>query len=125
MNTWKSILTLTCPNCHKGKLFSRRGLVVYSRMIEMPVHCSQCGLKFEREPGFWIGALWTSYPLVIIIEIPFLFSALMAKSDNAMWFYFGGLFLSLGLLYPLLIRLGRSIWIHINVSYNSQDIKKP
>ena len=70
------------------------------------------------EPGFWLGSLWTSYPIVILIEVPFLFAALFA--DGMMvWGYFTMMIVAFLIAWPLMLRLGRSIWIHLNVRYQS------
>lgn len=42
-------LVLRCPRCGKGKLFERR-LTMYER-------CSHCRWVFEREEGYWTGAM--------------------------------------------------------------------
>lgn len=41
--------TRRCPRCGSGHLFHR-----YFTLIE---DCPRCGLHFEREPGYWAGAL--------------------------------------------------------------------
>ncbi|MEX1000787.1 MAG: DUF983 domain-containing protein [Crocinitomicaceae bacterium] len=108
----QSVLTLKCPRCRKGKLFNRSGWFVYKEMLNMPETCSNCGLTFKIEPGFWIGALWTSYPLVVLVEIPFLLLALFELGGNA-WMWFVGMGIAFFLFWPVFMRLGRSIWIHI------------
>lgn len=114
MSYCRSIVGLKCPRCSKGDLFTRKGLIVYKDMVEMPEKCTNCGLKYMLEPGFWLGALWTSYPIVVMIELPFLILALLSEG-NTIWIYFSCMLLSLFIAYPLMLRLGRSIWIHINV----------
>ena len=42
-------LRLRCPYCGKGKLFSH-GYTMFD-------HCSNCGWIFEREEGYWTGAI--------------------------------------------------------------------
>jgi uncharacterized protein (DUF983 family) len=42
-------LRLRCARCGKGKLFSH-GFQMYER-------CSYCGWPFEREEGYWTGAM--------------------------------------------------------------------
>src|SRR5438067_1272182 len=42
-------LLLRCPNCGKGKLF-RKGFTMYET-------CPVCGWRFEREEGYWTGAM--------------------------------------------------------------------
>jgi len=45
---WRG-LTRHCPRCGRGKLFRR-----WFRMLP---DCPNCGLHFEREPGYWVGAV--------------------------------------------------------------------
>jgi len=114
MNRTASILRLKCPKCSKGDLFIKKGLFRYDHMLDMPERCSHCHQKYEIEPGFWLGSLWTSYPIIIITELPFLLCALLIDTVNPFWF-FGGMILAFILVYPIMLRLGRSIWIHINI----------
>lgn len=121
MKRWKSILRLKCPRCSQGDLFLKKGLLVYTDMLDMHEHCSQCDLKYNLEPGFWLGSLWTSYPIVILIEIPFLFLAILAEGQ-IVWLWFAMMILSLAISFPIMLRLGRSIWIHINVRGEEEAI---
>ena len=121
-NRYYSILKLKCPRCRQGDLFERKGLVVYKNMMGMPKSCSVCHQKFEIEPGFWIGALWTSYPIVILIEFPFLMLALFNEKLGP-WIRLGGMFIAFILAFPIMLRLGRSIWISFWVKYDSEVLK--
>lgn len=33
----------------------------------MHAHCPHCGLKFEREPGFFLGSIYVNYGLTALI----------------------------------------------------------
>lgn len=116
---YRSIFGLKCPRCRKGNLFVKKGLVVYTRMLDMEEECSHCKLDFDLEPGFWLGALWTSYPIVVLIELPFLITALMVDG-LAMWLSFIGLVVAFLITWPVMLRLGRSLWIHVNVRYDKE-----
>lgn len=118
MQRWRSILGLKCPRCSKGNLFHKKGLIVFSEVLEMPERCSHCDLKYHIEPGFWLGAIWTSYPIVVIIELPFLLLA-VTSTGNTIWIYFSLMVAALIFAYPLMLRLGRSIWIHLNIQGDS------
>ena len=84
-------------------------------MLDIPARCENCNQDFEIEPGFYSGALWTSYPLIIICIVLLLFP---------IWFFpeyiipililFGVLMF---LLQPVFMRLGRAMWINIFVHY--------
>jgi hypothetical protein len=52
-------LRLRCPLCGRGRLF-RRWLLMHSK-------CPQCGIKFEREPGFFLGSIYINYGLTALI----------------------------------------------------------
>ena len=45
---WRG-LTRRCPRCGGGRLFHR-----WFRMVP---DCPHCALHFEREPGYWVGAV--------------------------------------------------------------------
>ena len=45
---WRALI-LRCPKCGKGKLY-RHGYVMYES-------CPVCGWRFEREHGYWTGAM--------------------------------------------------------------------
>jgi uncharacterized protein (DUF983 family) len=55
-----------CPRCRKGKMF--RGL------FAMNDPCPSCGLLFQREEGYFLGAMYMSYPITSAILIPIYFA---------------------------------------------------
>jgi len=118
----RSVFGLRCPRCREGRMFKKQGLLVYSNMLGMQERCACCDLKFDVEPGFWLGALWTSYPIVVALELPFLITALV-MDGTAMWLSFLGMVLAFFIAWPLMLRLGRSFWIHLNVRYDAVYVK--
>ena len=52
-----------CPRCRQGQLFR---LPVWRGPIAMHDRCPVCGLKFEREPGYFVGAMYMSYALTLL-----------------------------------------------------------
>ena len=119
ISLFQSVVALKCPRCRQGDLFCKPGLIRYNNVLEMPEKCPNCGQVYEIEPGFWIGALWMSYPIVVAIELPFLFAALLTTNYSP-WLFFGLMLLAFVVFFPLLLRLGRSIWIHISIRYDNQ-----
>jgi uncharacterized protein (DUF983 family) len=57
-----AMLRQRCPRCLRGKLF--RGL------MDMRERCPQCGFVFEREEGYFTGAMYAS----TIITLPLVFA---------------------------------------------------
>ncbi len=113
---YRSIFSLKCPRCRQGELFNKPGLFRFKDVLEMPEKCTHCDQTFRIEPGFWIGALWASYPIIILIEIPFLLTAIYWQNDHV-WIVFVGMLLAFILFFPLMLRLGRSIWIHLFIPF--------
>lgn len=62
----KRAFLLRCPYCGKGKLF-RRGFTMYEK-------CPVCGWRFERESGYWTGAIAVNLVvtelLIAIVVVP-------------------------------------------------------
>jgi hypothetical protein len=84
--------------------------------MEMPDRCAVCHQDFMIEPGFYIGALWTSFPIVIFIMAILSVILLIYLKMDLNWF-FVTITVILFLLQPVISRLGRAIWIHIFVDY--------
>lgn len=52
-----------CPKCKIGATFKKRtGLFSFPDMNKT---CSNCTYRFEREPGYFIGAMYLSYGLAL------------------------------------------------------------
>jgi multisubunit Na+/H+ antiporter MnhE subunit len=82
----------------------------------MPRHCAVCQQDFIMEPGFYSGALWTSYPIVVIILTAawLVFHSLFKLSD-LISFFIGSLIVLI--LQPIIMRVGRAFWINLFVRY--------
>ena len=114
-----SIVFWKCPNCHEGELFTYKSPYVFLKSLDMPKECSNCKQDFEIEPGFYLGSLWTSYPIVAFLVIGLTTYFYLYLEMNVIPFF---LLLStiLFTLQPLIMRFGRSIWINIFVKYKSK-----
>src|SRR5271157_567942 len=51
-----------CPRCRQGRIFRAP---LWRGFLAMHERCPVCGLKFEREPGYFLGALYFSYAFSI------------------------------------------------------------
>ena len=91
---------------------------LYSKaFMQMYKHCPCCGQPFEPEPGFYLGAMYTSYGIhAVILALFFIAFYQIWGSPNlfslALLFIIGVI-----VLLPLTFRLSRSLWIHIFVRY--------
>lgn len=62
MNRFKALAKSKCPNCHEGEIYEKKRLFWFGKIHES---CPSCGHKFEKEPGFFMGAMYVSYGLAI------------------------------------------------------------
>jgi uncharacterized protein (DUF983 family) len=101
--TFWAMAHLRCPRCHHGKVFT--GLVSMNR------HCPVCGLIYEREPGYFLGAMYVSYALatlVIGLALLLLYRIVPAWSDLAIY---GAALVILIPFVPFIFRYSRVVWM--------------
>jgi hypothetical protein len=75
--------------------------------------CTKCGLKFEREQGYFLGAMYISYGLALltIVAIALLLWAFTAWSMQKITLWAILLFLPLA---PALTLFSRVLWIYLD-----------
>ena len=57
------LLNNKCPNCRKGKVFKNGIINLGFGFPKMNDNCESCNIKFEKEPGFFFGAMFVNYAL--------------------------------------------------------------
>jgi uncharacterized protein (DUF983 family) len=98
-------LRLRCPRCGMGSL--------YAKPFRMRSNCAQCGLKFEREQGYFVGAIYVNYTATVMIAMPgfFILDALTGMAINrqlSIWIPFA-------IIFPILFfHHSRSLWLAID-----------
>ena len=103
-----------CPRCRQGRIFRRP---VYRAALAMFESCSVCGLKFEREQGYFLGAMYVSYLLSIppVILLVLLVWKLTGRlSDVAI----GVAFLAYLPFVPVVARFARIIWMYVDQGFD-------
>jgi len=76
-------------------------------------HCPVCGLKYEREQGYFLGAMYVSYGLSIL---PVLLLVLLIWKITG-WPYdvsIGVAFVAYLPAVPFVTRFARVVWIYID-----------
>jgi uncharacterized protein (DUF983 family) len=100
---WLALWRMRCPRCCDGKIY-RRGMQINPR-------CPVCNLLFEREPGYFMGALYISYALAIIFLLlgMWIFSMLLPALDLG-WIVLISAACFVPFV-PIVTRYARVIWI--------------
>ena len=113
-----SILTGTCPKCQNESMYVDQNLLHVQNCIKMNENCSHCGLKYQIEPSFFYGAMYVSYGLNVAVGIAaFIISYVFFKTDLKTAFI--AIIVSILILFPVVLRLARSIYINMFVSYDA------
>jgi uncharacterized protein (DUF983 family) len=105
-------LRLRCPRCGQGAL--------YGKPFKMHEHCANCALKFEREQGYFVGAIYINYAATIAIAVPgfFLldtFTDITINQQLAIWVPFA-------VIFPLIFfHHSRSLWLVLDHFFNPPE----
>lgn len=118
-----SIATNTCPKCNEGRFFKSNNPYDLKNFDKINANCPYCGESFQREPGFYIGAMYISYALSVALTVcAFVIFVLYLALD--IYWVLGGLIPLILILFPILFRKARIIWLNIFVSYNPEKADK-
>jgi uncharacterized protein (DUF983 family) len=108
--TLSDIVHQRCPRCRSGSIFRYSIFHGFPKMYE---RCPVCDLKFDREPGYFLGAMYVSYGLGIVI---------VAMVAAAVWYATGwwitkdtivAVFVFLPLA-PTITLFARVLWIYLD-----------
>jgi uncharacterized protein (DUF983 family) len=103
------ILYGLCPRCRAGKIF-RKSMWQFPGMYE---RCPACGLKFEREDGYFLGAMYIGYGLGLGAIAALAVLVWVVLQWSLMKSVFGGIVLFLPLA-PILTWMARVLWIYMD-----------
>jgi uncharacterized protein (DUF983 family) len=113
-----SIFAQKCPRCHEGELFINKNPYKFSNWDKMHNDCPNCHLHYEREPGFFQGAMYVSYALGVVLSVAVLIADVII-GFNALVFFIANTLSLLGLA-PLLFRWARAIYLNIFITYRPE-----
>jgi uncharacterized protein (DUF983 family) len=93
---------LRCPRCGQGRLFRN--------WIRMNPRCAACNLRYEREPGFFLGSIYINYGLTALLVTIFYFALYFSHATSPQ----AGLWIvtAFALVFPIwFFRYARSLWL--------------
>jgi uncharacterized protein (DUF983 family) len=99
-----ALMRRRCPRCRRGQIF--RGRTV------MNATCPDCGLQFEREPGYFVGAMYFSYLLsVVFLAGIFFMLRWLVPAWSSQWAALVAVILFLPFV-GMTFRYSRTLWIY-------------
>jgi len=115
----ESILQERCPRCREGRMFvsAKYDLKKFDKMHKT---CGRCGLNYELEPGYYTGAMYVSYAFSVAIFVIVGFMLFIFFDDPEIYVYVLTILMTIVVLFPLLFRYSRVIYLHVfgGVNYN-------
>jgi uncharacterized protein (DUF983 family) len=99
-----------CPRCGGGNLFSG--------WFAIQPECPHCGLHFEREPGYWTGAMAVNITVVsVVFAVAFVVALALTIPDVPVG-------LLLGIFVPLIVALpivyypfSKTVWVAVDRAF--------
>ncbi len=99
-----------CPRCRTGEIYPTS---IFRSLPKMNDECSVCHLWFEREEGYFLGAMIVDYALAMLITT--IMGAIIWSFTH--WSFEKVCIVAILLFLPavpVITRLGRVIWIYID-----------
>ncbi len=110
---WHGFTHAKCPRCRVGKVFS--GATYGLKTQKMNEFCDHCGLKFEREPGYFYVAMFVSYAFnvaeMITVSVAAYILGLQLEYEN-LWLFVSMLFLTTVVFAPFNYRYSRMVLLY-------------
>lgn len=112
-----SILFNKCPKCHVGDFFIDKHSYNLKTFVDMPSNCSHCKELFNKEVGFYYGAMYVSYGLNIAMGVGvFILTVLLLNLSLITFLVLYSLLVVI--LFPWMMRKSRIVYINIFVHYD-------
>lgn len=115
-----------CPRCRKGNIYE--GPTYGLKVQKMNSHCPYCGLRFEREPGYFYGAMYVTYAFAIAEMVTACMATYFITGDDSSFVLYATVaILSVVLLSPFNYRYSRIIlmyWLTPGLKFDPNIKKK-
>ena len=120
-NRLVSKLIMKCPSCHKGNMFTNKGIFPLNDLLKMPERCPVCNQKYEIEVGFWYGTGYVSYAIsvatIFVMAILYALTVGFSYKNNSIYFFIGVMISALVILQPWIMRYSRVLYLYVFVKY--------
>jgi hypothetical protein len=98
-----------CPRCGKGPVF-KYSILNPTKFSEAHDHCPSCHLPFEPETGFFYGAMYWSYALIVGMSVIF---AVVLWYTGLFDYAMGIIPVSILLMLPVVFRYSRMLMLFV------------
>lgn len=113
-----SIFSTKCPKCLKANVFETK--LYNAGFHRMKNKCEKCGEDFQREVGFYYGAMYVSYALTVAYGL-IVYAITNLLLNFSIWQFILTFSVLQVILLPLLYRYSRMIWLNFFVHYKKDQ----
>jgi hypothetical protein len=119
---FKGIISMHCPACRQGKIFIDPNPYHLSKMGDMYEKCEVCGQLYRPEPGFYFGAAYVSYVMMVALLVVYcaVYYLIFNELGGNMLRLMGFAILLVSLVAPAAFRFSRIIYLYIMVRYKGR-----
>jgi uncharacterized protein (DUF983 family) len=110
LTMWPAIVHAKCPKCRVGDIYASPMYRLGGQ--KMHPKCPHCGMTYEREPGYFYGAMYVSYALIVAELVTLAVGTSVLTGSENPWLYVFILLGGVGLLAPFNLRYSRVILLH-------------
>lgn len=100
-----------CPRCGDGDIFSS--------WFTLREDCPTCGLRFEREQGYWIGAIIINTTVISVLFLAVFVGGILLTWPEPEWGPILGVTIAVNLIFPIVFYpLSKTIWMAAELSWH-------
>jgi uncharacterized protein (DUF983 family) len=121
MGNLSGALRLKCPRCEQGELYETKNPYSIGNMFTMKRNCTQCGVRYEKEAGFFYGAMYISYGINMALFVTATIAWYVFVKGYMDWRVYISLYVLITvLLVPITFRYSRSLWLSIMIKFEAE-----
>lgn len=120
--TLSSFFSAKCPRCRTGNLFF---FPFYhpTKFNKTKERCDFCDIKIEPEPGFFWGAMYFSYAIVVALCIALSVLLYIIFKEPSFVLLVSTILGSIFVLLPLIFRFSRLLMVYLIAPYRNFEPK--
>lgn len=92
---------------------------MFATFLELHERCPSCGLAYEREPGYWVGAMIIITVITFGLFLVLLIGGMMVTWPDVPWGWLLGVTVAANILVPILAYpVAKTTWCALELSWH-------